>query len=69
MIGPSNGGSRVALLTITTAAAPACWPKIAFATRAQVPRLTTAIVFGAIGAEVGDAAAERLVREPCRRVV
>ena len=34
------------MFTITTAAAPACWPKIALATRAQVPRFTTAIVFG-----------------------
>src|SRR5215218_2245425 len=28
---------------MTTAAAPACWPKIALATRAQVPRFATAI--------------------------
>src|SRR4029077_10886813 len=39
----------VALFTITTTAAPACWPKIAFATRAQTPRFTTAIVFGGTG--------------------
>ena len=32
-----------------TPAAPACWPKIAFATRAQVPRATTMNVFGGIG--------------------
>ena len=32
-----------------TAAAPACWPKIALATRAHVPRLTTAIVFAGSG--------------------
>src|SRR2546422_4455834 len=49
VIGPSNGGKLVALFTITTAAAPACWPKIAFATRAQVPRFTTAIVFDGSG--------------------
>src|SRR5215467_111924 len=41
VIGPSNGGSEFALLIISTAAAPASWPKIARATRAQVPRLTT----------------------------
>src|SRR5262249_54542926 len=40
---PSNGGKPAALLAMITAAAPACCPKIAFATRAQVPRLTTAI--------------------------
>ena len=28
-----------------TPAAPACWPKIAFATRAQLPRATTMNVF------------------------
>src|SRR5882762_9012787 len=49
VIGPSNGGKPAALFTITTAAAPACWPKMAFATRAQVPRFTTAIVFGGSG--------------------
>src|SRR5882762_2239393 len=49
VIGPSNGGKPPALFTITTAAAPACWPKIAFATRAQVPRFTTAIVFDGSG--------------------
>src|SRR5712691_1363486 len=49
VIGPSNGGKPAALFTITTTAAPACWPKIAFATRAQVPRLTTAMVFGGSG--------------------
>src|SRR5256885_2378953 len=41
VIGPSKGGSPAALFAITTAAAPACWPKIALATRAQTPRLTT----------------------------
>src|SRR5581483_3353759 len=41
VIGPSNGGSDVALLIMTTAAAPACWPKIARATRAQLPRCVT----------------------------
>src|SRR6266513_4961605 len=49
VIGPSNGGKPTALFTITTTAAPACWPKMAFATRAQVPRFTTAIVFGGSG--------------------
>src|ERR1700756_3283259 len=49
VMGPSNGGKPAALFTITTTAAPACWPKIAFATRAQVPRFTTAIVFGGSG--------------------
>src|SRR6059036_1943195 len=49
VIGPSTGGKPGALFTITTAAAPACWPKIAFATRAQVPRFTTAIVLGGSG--------------------
>src|SRR5438309_3462364 len=49
VIGPSNGGKSAVLFTITTAAAPACWPKIALATRAQVPRCTTAIVFGGSG--------------------
>ena len=44
VIGPSKGGSDVALLIITTAAAPACWPKIARATRAQTPRCTTTIL-------------------------
>jgi hypothetical protein len=43
VIGPSTGGSTVSLLTMTTARAPACWPKIALATRAQMPRFTTAI--------------------------
>src|SRR2546426_6896805 len=46
VIGPSTGGKPGTSFTITTAAARACWPKIAFATRAQVPRFTTAIVFG-----------------------
>ena len=41
MIWPSNGGKPLELLTMITAAAPACWPKIAFATRAHVPRATT----------------------------
>ena len=60
MILPSNGGSAVALLTMITAAAPACWPKIAFATRAQVPRSTTTIVSGGSAAAVvlGRVAAE-----------
>src|SRR5882672_7141107 len=58
VIGPSNGGSPAALFTMTTAAAPACWPKIAFATRAQLPRLTTAIVFG--GSELGPPKAATL---------
>ncbi len=34
---------------MTTAAAPACWPKIALATRAQTPRFTTAIVLAGSG--------------------
>src|SRR2546426_538563 len=51
VIGPSNGGKPGALFTITTAAAPACWPKIAFGTRAQVPpRFPTAVVSGGRGA-------------------
>src|SRR4051812_2551981 len=45
VIGPSYGGDSVELLTMITPAAPACWPKIAFATRAHVPRATTMIVF------------------------
>src|SRR5436190_720125 len=49
VIGPSNGGKPAALFTITTTAAPACWPKMAFATRAQTPRFTTAIVLGGRG--------------------
>src|SRR5882672_277661 len=49
VIGPSNGGKPAALFTITTTAAPACWPKMAFATRAQTPRFTTAIVLGGSG--------------------
>src|SRR5213083_1937944 len=49
VMGPSNGGNADELFTITTTAAPACWPKMAFATRAQVPRFTTAIVFGGSG--------------------
>ena len=48
MIGPSYGGNAVELLTMITPAAPACWPKIAFATRAHVPRLTTMNVFGVV---------------------
>ena len=44
VIGPSNGGKLVALFAMTTAAAPAFWPQIAFATRAQTPRFTTAMV-------------------------
>src|SRR5207244_8278848 len=42
VIGPSKGGYPAALLIMATAAAPACWPKIARATRAQVPRFVTA---------------------------
>src|SRR6267142_6421786 len=49
VIGPSNGGKPGALFTITTTAAPACWPKIAFETRAQTPLFTTAIVFAGSG--------------------
>src|SRR5512140_170986 len=49
VIGPSNGGRPATLFTITTAAAPACCPKMAFATRAQTPRCTTTIVFGGSG--------------------
>src|SRR6185437_2448219 len=44
VIFPSNGGSEPELLTMITPAAPACWPKIAFATRAHVPRATTMYV-------------------------
>src|SRR5436190_21321179 len=44
VICPSKGGRVLALLIITTAAAPACWPKMARATRAQTPRCTTAIL-------------------------
>ena len=39
-----TAASAVVLLIITTAAAPAFWPKTARATRAQVPRCTTAIL-------------------------
>src|SRR5258705_13788867 len=46
VIGPSNGGEPAALFTITTTPAPACWPKMAFATRAQVAPFTTALVLG-----------------------
>src|SRR3954469_22350551 len=42
VIGPSKGGRPPLLLIISTAAAPACCPKTARATRAQVPRITTA---------------------------
>src|SRR4029077_9193379 len=38
---PSNGGKPPELLTITTATAPACWPKMARAPRAHVPRCVT----------------------------
>src|SRR5215470_15908221 len=38
---PSNGGKPVALLIMSTAAAPAFCPKMARATRAQVPRWVT----------------------------
>src|SRR5580765_8370547 len=48
VIGPSNGGKPAALFTITTTAAPACWPKMALETRAQTPRFTMAIVLGGI---------------------
>ncbi len=48
LIGPSIGGKPAALLIIATAAAPACWPKIGFAARAQTPRFTTASVPGAM---------------------
>src|SRR5438128_1122816 len=41
VIGASNGGRPLALLIITTAAAPASSPKTARATRAQVPRTVT----------------------------
>src|SRR5581483_1292445 len=41
VIVPSNGGNADELLTMITPAAPACWAKIAFATRAQTPRSTT----------------------------
>ncbi len=44
-IGPSNGGKVDALLIIATAAAPACSPKTARATRAHVPRSVTASWF------------------------
>ena len=44
VIWPSNGGSGAALLAMITAIAPAFWPRIAFETRAQTPRLTTTIV-------------------------
>ncbi len=40
-MGPSKGGSAVALLIITTAAAPWRAPKVARSTRAQVPRSVT----------------------------
>src|SRR6476660_919028 len=39
VIFPSKGGKDGALLTMSTAAAPARWPKTARATRAHVPRL------------------------------
>src|SRR5918995_5409330 len=42
VMGPSNGGNPASVLIIATAAAPACWPKMARATRAQVPRTVTA---------------------------
>ena len=66
VIRPSTGGRLVSLLTMTTAAAPACWPKIAFATRAHVPRLTTAIVLAGRGppneatSQPSDSSAERV---------
>src|SRR5216684_6388505 len=41
VMGPSNGGSPAALLITSTAAAPACCPNTARATRAQVPRTVT----------------------------
>ena len=49
VIGPSSGGKFASLLTMITATAPACWPKIALATRAHVPRFTTAIVLAGSG--------------------
>ncbi len=45
VIRPSYGGYPSSVFTIRTAAAPACWPKIAFAARAHVPRSTTASWF------------------------
>ena len=44
VIVPSNGGKVESVFTITTAAAPACWPKTALATRAHVPRCVTTIL-------------------------
>jgi len=44
VIWPSNGGRLLALLAMITAIAPAFWPRIAFETRAQTPRLTTTII-------------------------
>src|SRR5687767_12267434 len=41
VICPSNGGNPESVLIIATAAAPACSPKIARATRAHVPRNVT----------------------------
>ena len=69
VIGPSTGGRFVELSTITTAAAPAFWPKIALATRAHVPRMTTAIVFGAsvpndCVSQPSDSSAERVPAAP-----
>ena len=53
-----------------TAVAPACWPKIALATRAHVPRFTTAIVLaGEPAAERGDRATLGLVLRRSRVVL
>src|SRR4051812_39669467 len=69
VIGPSTGGSPVVLSTITTALAPARSPKIALATRAHVPRTTTAIVFGPSVpndslSQPSDSSAERVPAAP-----
>src|SRR5215218_6016850 len=44
VIFPSNGGKSAEVLIMTTATAPAFWPKIARATRAHVPRTVTTIL-------------------------
>src|SRR5262249_2230869 len=56
---PSNGGRLAELLTMITPAAPACWPKIAFATRAHVPRATTMNVLAGIGPLARSSATEQ----------